>query len=257
MAKSRTRPSAAVGRWLRRRSTRDTAAAVLFVGPNLVAYTLFVLVPVITGVVLGFYQWNLFDTPTFVGLENYTRIAEDPLAVTALWNTVLFLVFGVFPTIIIGFLFASLINVDRTGVGTIRVLYFVPLVVSAPVSAVLWTWLYRSEGGIVNSVLGLVGIEGPSWMISTTWALPAMTVMLVWMSLPLVVILYLAALQRVPAMLYEAAQLDGAGVWVRLWRITWPQVGTMTLLVFALQVVNFLSAPLEVSLIMTDRKSVV
>lgn len=249
--------------WGRRRRPRTTirnrgslrervVAGYVMAGPNIVLYTIFVLIPALTGVVLCFFEWDFFSPPVFVGFQNFAKAFTDPNAWDALRITFEFLVFGVIPTVLIGFSLAVLVNTKMKGVAVVRVLYFVPIVVSSAVAAVLWSWLYQPQTGLFNYVLSWFGIDGPAWLVSTTWALPALTLMLIWMSLPLVIILYLAALQRIPTEIIEASLLDGAGAWTRLWRVIWPNVSAMTILVFALEVLHFLGAPLEVSLIMTQ-----
>lgn len=243
------KPSARPGR---RRISGDTVAAVTMIAPNAAMYLVFVIVPALAGVALSFFQWDLLDTPVWVGLDNYNTVFHDSAAWEATLNTGKFLALGVIPTVLVGFLFANLINSRMRAVGVVRVLYFVPLVVSTSVASVLWSWLYQPQSGLFNYVLKKFGINGPAWLADTRSALPALTLMLIWMSLPLVIILYLAALQRVPDDIHEAARMDGAGLWTRLWRISWPNVGNMTLLVAALEVLHFLAAPFEVALIMTQ-----
>lgn len=233
------------------RSWGDTTAAWLLLTPNLIAYGLFIVVPAVSGVVIGFFSWDLFTTPVWVGLDNYRRLLHDPLVGVAMWHSVLFVLLGVVPTVLIGFLFANLLDWQGKFVGTIRLLYFLPLVISTAVAGVLWSTLYSSSYGLVNRMLALAHISGPSWLANTVWALPALTVVIIWLSLPLVVILYLAGLQRVPKDIHEAARMDGAGLWVRIWAITWPSVRNTTALVVMLEILQFLAAPFEVGLIMT------
>jgi multiple sugar transport system permease protein len=229
----------------------DGRAAALFVAPNLLAYALFIVVPAISGVVIGFFSWDLFSPPEWVGLANYERLLHDPEVASATWHSALFVVLGVAPTIVVGFLCACLLDWQARFVGTIRLLYFLPLVVSTAVAGVLWSTLYSPSYGVINRLLGALHLPQPTWLASTTWALPALTVVIIWISLPLVIILYLAGLQRVPHQMHEAARLDGAGVWLRMWAITWPNVRSTTLLVLVLETLQFLAAPFEVSLIMT------
>jgi multiple sugar transport system permease protein len=219
--------------------------------PNVLAYLLFIVVPAVSGVVISFYSWDLFTPPVWVGLRNYSALVHDPMVLRSLWHTVLFVGLGVVPTVIGGFLFATLLDWQAKVIGAIRLLYFLPLVVSTAVAGVLWSTLYSPTYGMVNRILGLVGISGPTWLASTSWALPAVTVVIIWLSWPLVIILYLAGLQRVPPQIYEAARLDGAGLWLRVWAITWPLVRSTTVLVVILEILQFLAAPFEVSLIMT------
>lgn len=234
-----------------RRRRGDGLAAAVFVAPNLIFYLLFIVVPAVAGVVIGFYAWDLFSTPKWVGLKNYDMLLHDPAVRTAMWHSILFVVLGVLPTVMIGFLFATLLDWQAKFVGAIRVLYFLPLVVSTAVAGVLWSTLYSPTDGMINRILSLVHITGPTWLASTTWALPAVTIVIIWLSLPLVIILYLAGLQRVPKQIHEAARIDGAGLWTRVWAITWPNVTSTTVLVVILEILQFLAAPFEVSLIMT------
>lgn len=237
----------------RRRDKRaDLIAAWAMIAPSLTGFAVFVIGPTVVGVVLSFFAWDLFSPPRFVGLENFQRLFGDADMLNALVNTLQYLVLGVVPTIVLGFLVAVFLNVQMRGVGVLRTLYFVPLVVSAAVSSILWAWIYQPQSGILNRLLAVVGIDGPAWLSDRTWALPALTIMLIWMSTPIVVILYLAALQRIPDFLYDAAKLDGAGPWTRVWHIMWPNVQTTTVLVLLLQILNFTAAPFEVALIMTD-----
>lgn len=235
-----------------RQKRANRLAALILIGPNAVAYLLFIVVPAVTGAALGFFSWDLFTTPRWVGLTNYRQLLHDPMVASSLGHSLEFVVLGVVPTMLIGFMFAVLVNSQLRGMGPLRVLYFLPLVISTAVAGVLWSAMFSPDTGLVNRVLSLVGINGPAWLANTTWALPALTVVIIWLSLPLVIILYLAGLQRVPAQMYEAAQLDGAGPWVRLWAITWPAVASTTALVVVLEVLQYLGAPFEVALIMTD-----
>lgn len=239
-------------RKLSRHGRGDNLAAAAMITPNALLYLVFTIVPALAGIALSFYQWDFIDTPAFVGLENYRTLLHDTAVWAALLNTGKFLLLGVIPTVLIGFMMASLVNIRMRGIAVIRVLYFVPIVMSSAVASVLWSWLYQPQAGLFNYMLGWVGIDGPAWLVSTTWALPALTLMLIWMSLPLVIILYLAALQRIPSEIIEAAWMDGAGPWKRLWLVIWPNVSSMTILVLALELLHFLAGPFEVALIMTQ-----
>lgn len=230
---------------------RDTLTASAFLAPSLAAFTLFVIVPALAATGLSFFSWDLFTSPEWVGLDNFERLVADPRMWNSLLVTVQFVLLGVVPTILVGFVLAVLINQRMRGMGAIRVLYFVPMVASSAVAAVLWAYMYDPRSGVANEVLGWFGVEGPAWLSDTTWALPALVLMLIWLALPLVMILYLAGLQRIPDDIYAAAALDGAGRWRQLWSITWPNVVPTTVLVTVLQVINFVSGSFETSLIMT------
>ena len=230
----------------------DALVAALFVSPAMLAFTVFVIVPALGGLVLAFFEWDLFGTPVFVGLDNLARLFTDPAMWQALGVTALFVVLGVIPTILVGFVLAVVVNVNMPGIGAWRVLYFTPMIASAAVSAIIWVNLYNGRSGLVNQFLALFGVDGPNWLADPTWALPALVLMMIWGALPIVIILYLAGLQRVPEDIYAAASLDGAGRWRQLWSMTWPNVWGTTLLVAVLQAVSFVSGSFEVALIMTD-----
>jgi len=230
----------------------DTWTATAFVTPAIIGFTIFVIIPAIAGLVLAFFDWDLFSTPTFVGLDNIVRLFTDTDMWQSLGVTAMYVVLGVVPSILIGFVLAVLVNTNLPGVGILRVFYFAPMIASSAVAALIWASLYSPKSGLINQALALVGISGPNWLSDTTWALPALVVIMIWTALPLVVILYLAGLQRVPEDIYAAASLDGAGKWRQLWSMTWPNVWPTTLLVAVLEAIGFISGSFELSLIMTD-----
>jgi len=201
---------------------------------------------------MSFFSWNFFSEPTFVGLDNFARLLQDAQALQALGVTVLFLVLGVAPTVLIGFLLAVLVHVNLPGIGVLRALYFVPVVVSVAVSAVLWTFLYNPRQGPLSAIFGLFGVAAPDLLGSRAFAPPALVIMMIWAALPIVIVLYLAALQRVPDDIYAAAALDGAGPWRVLWTMTWPNVASTTVIVGVLQIINFTAGSLDLALIMTQ-----
>jgi ABC-type sugar transport system permease subunit len=236
----------------RNRSGRvDTVNAAVFLTPSLILFILFIVVPTIAVLALSLYNWNFFSDPTFVGFSNFTRLVTDPQAGQAVMVTLVFLVLGVVPTVVIGFMLAVLVNTNIPGIGVLRVLYFIPVVVSVAVSAVLWTFLYNPRQGPLSGLLRVFGIHTPDILGSTTLALPAIVIMMIWGSLPIVIVLYMAGLQRIPDDIYSAASLDGAGPLRVLWSMTWPNVASTTVLVAVLQIINFTAGSLDFSLIMT------
>lgn len=237
---------------IRRRRRRDAAAALALMSPGMLAFTAFVILPALAGLSLSFFEWDLFNAPAWVGVDNFTRLIGDAAVWKSLGVTAQFVVLGVVPTVLLGFVLAVGINTRMRGIGSLRILYFAPMVASSVVASVLWAYMYDPRSGIANRVLSWVGVQGPAWLSSTTWALPALTLMMIWLALPLVMILYLAGLQRIPDDIYAAAAIDGAGIWRRLWSITWPNVVPTTVLVTTLQAINFVSGSFETSLIMTN-----
>jgi ABC-type glycerol-3-phosphate transport system permease component len=224
----------------------------IFVTPNLVMYSLFILIPSAAGVLLSFCEWNILGPISWVGLDNYRRLFDDELLIPAFVRTFKFVALGVLPTVFGGFLVAVLLNWKVKGIGVFRAMFFLPLTISSAVAGIAWSSIFNPEAGWINRILEMVGITGPEWLSSFTWALPSVTIIVIWLSLPLVIILYLAGLQRISPEIMEAAALDGANVWQRLWQIIFPCVSATTTLVVAIEILAFLSAPFEISLLMVQ-----
>jgi multiple sugar transport system permease protein len=230
----------------------DRFWVAVFVTPNLVMYSLFILIPSAAGVILSFCEWNILGPITWVGFENYRRLLDDELLLPAFGRTFKFLLLGVLPTVFGGFLVAVLLNWKVKGIGVFRAMFFLPLTISSAVAGIAWSSIFSPDAGWINRILGIVGIKGPEWLSSFTWALPSITIIVIWLSLPLVIILYLAGLQRISPEILEAAALDGANAWQRLWQVIFPCVSATTILVVAIEILAFLSAPFEISLLMVQ-----
>jgi multiple sugar transport system permease protein len=235
-----------------RRSRRDGAAAALFIAPNLLLFTVFVGIPIVGGLLLSFTSWDLTGLPRWVGLANYREMFADPLVGMAVKTTLKFIVFGVVPTIFLSLGLAMLINFRFRFVGVVRSLYLIPAAVSFAASALIWQFIFRpGHQGVLDYLLSLAGISGPDWLSSTTWSIPALDVITVWLALPTGTVLYLAALQRIPDGLIEAAMLDGAGAWRRLRYIIWPGVRYMTALVAIVALLAFTNGSFDLVNILT------
>jgi ABC-type sugar transport system permease subunit len=236
----------------RRFSRLDSLTAWLFLTPSLTLFTVFIIIPTIAGIGLSFFSWNFFGTPEFVGLAKFERLFIDPEAWQSLGVTMEYVVLGIIPTMLIGFMLAVLVNTNMPGVGIARVLYFVPVVMSVVVSAVLWGFLYDPRQGPIAAVFRFFGLQAPTFLQDPLLTLPSLVVMMIWAGLPIVIILYLAGLQRVPEDIYAAAELDGAGPWRRLWAISWPNVMSTTMVIGILEVIAFVAGSLDVALVMTN-----
>lgn len=235
----------------RRRSRSDGAVAWIFLAPGLTVFTIFVIIPVLGGLGLSFFDWRLFDTPTFVGFDNFERLFSDAAMWKSLWVSLGFIIMGVIPTTLIGFVLGVVASSGLRGVSVLRVLYFAPMVASSAISAVIWSSLLQHDYGLINGVLALFGVDGPNWLTNPAFARPSLAIVLIWSSLPVVIILYIAAIQKVPEDLYAASSLDGAGKWRQLWSITWPSVRDVTSVVLVLMFLTFLGGTLEYALLMT------
>lgn len=233
-------------------ANRDRSWAVLLLAPNLLLYVIFIIIPIVLALVLSFMSWNLVGSPQFVGFANYMQLWHDPMVPQSMETSFIFLLFGTVPTVVLGLALAVLLNAQFRFIGLIRTLYFVPAVVSFAASAILWQWIYRPGQGIVDYLLQQVGIVGPAWLSDGHTALPALDIVGIWMELPVAILLYLAALQRIPASVIEAAMLDGAGPMARLRYIIWPGVRNITIIVVIVSTLAFTNGSFDLVKILTQ-----
>ena len=228
--------------------------ALTLIGPNLALFSVFVLVPIVGGLLLSFTTWDITNgLPKWVGLANYRRMFADPLVWQAVLTTLKFIVFGVVPTVFIALGLAMLINVRFRFVGAVRSLYLIPAAMSFAASAVVWRYIFLDGPGfgVLDYVISRFGVTPPDWLASQTWALPALDIITVWLSLPAATVLYLAALQRIPDSLIEAAALDGAGPLRRARYVIWPGVRYMTVLVAIIALLSFTNGSFDLVNILT------
>lgn len=210
------------------------AVALAFVLPGFLVYVVFMLVPFLTSIYYSFTDWNgAAQDIHLVGLDNYARLAGDGELFEALWHNVIFMVGGTLPPILLGLLLALAIWGGVRFSPLWRVLYFMPFVLASIVVAVSWTWIYNPLFGPLNQVLEGIGLGDltRSWLGDPDTALPAVLVVSAWVSFGFIMVLVLAALQGVDVDLVDAALVDGAGWWQRLWHIILPQIApAMTLI---------------------------
>jgi multiple sugar transport system permease protein len=214
-----------------------TRAFYFFIAPWLLLVLAFQLGPVIASFLLSFTEWHFVGGPEWVGGANYAAVAKDPLFLKTVQNTLYFALGSVPLNLIVGFGLAALLNRWRRGATLFRTIFFLPVVVSGVAVTLIWGWLFNSQYGLINQTLALFGVEGPSWLGDDQWAMPALILMSLW-SVGGNMVIYLAALQRLPRDLYEAAALDGAGWWHSVTRITMPLVSPVTLFLTVVGVIN-------------------
>ncbi|MCP2263034.1 carbohydrate ABC transporter permease [Promicromonospora thailandica] len=219
---------------------RDRLVGYTMVAPVVLGSLAFVVLPLGMVVWYSLHEWNvLANTFTFVGAENYQRMAADPGLADALTATLWFSVGLVVVNIALALLLAVLLDQKLPGTTTFRTFFFSPVVVSLVAWTIVWSFLLQADGGI-NGFLGALGIEGPNWLRHPTTALVAVVIVQVFKNVGLNMILFLAALQGVPEELHEAARLDGAGAWRRFRSITLPLISPTILLVSIITIVGSL-----------------
>lgn len=209
-------------RGMSKRQRREAFEGYLAISPWLIGFVLLTVGPILASVYFSFTQWTIATPPVWIGLNNYVRMfTRDPLFWQALKVTFLYVLMSLPLKITIGLGLALLLNMRLRGMDIYRTLFYIPAVISGVAVSLMWMWLLQPDTGIVNTLLGMVGIQGPAWFWSPQWALPSVALMSVW-SVGGSAIIYLAGLQNIPPHLYEAAGLDGANSWKRFWSITLP-----------------------------------
>ncbi|WP_433208243.1 carbohydrate ABC transporter permease [Nocardia sp. CA-107356] len=222
---------------------RRERAGWVFVAPNMAAVLVFMLFPLGVSLYLSLQSWDLFSPPRFVGAANYRRLfASDPLFLIALRNTAVFTVLTLVPTVVIGSAVAAVLNRKLAGIGFFRTIAFLPLVASTVAMAVVWRFIFTTDDGLLNIMLGWVGIEPVPWLTDPDWALISLSIVTVWKSVPFGTVILLAAMQGVPETLYEAARIDGAGALRRFWSITVPLIRGPLSFVFVITIINSVQA---------------
>ena len=211
----------------------------LFVSPWVLGFALLTAGPMLYSFYLSFTSASLLSPPEWVGLENYRRMAADPLFYRSLGNTAFYAVLGVPLGLLLALGLALLLNAPVRGIGFFRTLFFLPSVTNTVALSLLWLWLLNPEFGLINAALRWAGVEGPLWLQSAAWAKPALVLMSLWTAGGQAVI-FLAALQGVPRELTEAAAIDGAGSVRRFFAVTLPMISPALLFNFIMGLVGAL-----------------
>ena len=210
-ARRRGGPLANEGRW-----------ALLFLAPTLLGLAILSVGPILATVGISLTNWDLLTTPKFVGLDNFAKLAGDERFLRAVQNTFYFTVTSVPIGLVIALGLAVALNQEVRGIAWIRTAYFLPVVTSTIAVALVWQWIYSPNQGLLNELLGVVGVPPQRWLIDPTLAMPAIVAMSIWQGLGVNVIIFLAGLQAVPIELIDAASVDGAGRWSRFRHVVLP-----------------------------------
>ena len=250
-------PAAVLGR--RRRGARDrqTVAAWVLVLPFVLLFLAFTAGPVLGSLGMSFTDIRQRDLRTpfavdGVGFGNYAKALSDETFRKAAFNTAYFVVVGVPLTLVVALVAAVVLDrgVQRFR-SVFRVGYYLPVVTSIVAIAVIWRFVLAPDSGLVNSVLGWFGIDGPNWLASKTWAMPSLIAMAVWRNFGTAMLIFLAGLQGIPQTVEEAGQLDGAGSWQRFRYLILPLLRPTVLFTTVTTVIGYLQF-FEEPLVMTD-----
>ncbi|TLP98088.1 sugar ABC transporter permease [Nesterenkonia salmonea] len=225
-----TGPTAKVAR------RRNQLIAWAFLAPFMAAFVLFVIWPLMHGVYLSMTDQSLTGAGgRFIGLQNYTEALSDPVVWSSIRNTVWFTVISTVPLILFALVMALLVNTGLPGQWLWRLAFFMPFLLASTVISQIWMWIFNPELGAANEILQRFGIEPIAWLQTEHIDIISITIATVWWTVGFNFLLYLAALQNIPDLQYEAAAVDGAGRWRQLFSITLPQLGPVTVVVVILQ----------------------
>ncbi|MBN8882322.1 MAG: sugar ABC transporter permease [Salana multivorans] len=220
------RPPTALRRDTRPAMRRERRAALGFLAPNLLGFTVFTIVPIGASLVLAFYEWPLLGERVFVGLDNVVRmLTTDPVFWQIVGNTFYFVVGYVALNLLVSFSLALWLQSRVRFKGFYRFVFFLPVVSPMVANAMVWRMLYQRDDGLIAQLFqALTGTSGPNWLGDARWAMPAVILMSLWAGFGYNMIILVAGLQAIPASMTEAAQIDGAGWWSRLAHVTLPLV---------------------------------
>ena len=222
---------------------RKVGTVWLFVMPALIPLIVFWIYPILRSVYISLTDWDYMSpTYNFVFLDNFIALFKDARFYDALWNTLVFTVGTLIPTIVLGLLLALLMQKAFRGSGIIKFILFSPWITPTVAISIVWTWIYDPDTGIANTVLEFLHLPALQWIKSSDTAMLAVIIVTVWKSLGYAMIFYLSALEKVPKELYEASGLDGAKGWQRFRDVTLPCISPTTFFLVIITMVTSLQA---------------
>ncbi len=216
-----------------KRKIRNNMTGYAFILPNLIGYTVFVFIPVVFSFILSVMSWDGSQRPMqFVGLDNFTDIFGDRIFRGALQHTISYALMTVLPTLVLALLLAVLLNSKLRGVAIFRTAFYFPYIASIVAVGAVWNMLFQPDMGPINEILRFLGMQNPPrWVVDKNWAMVSVSIVSIWKYMGYYMIVYLAALQGISNSLYEAASIDGAKGWQKLWYITIPMLTPTTFFV--------------------------
>ncbi len=226
---------------------RERKIGLAFIAVPLIGFSLFTVYPLFFSIYASMTNWNGLGPMHFVGLGNYQRIFADEYFHKAMFNT-FFLMIGIPIGLVLSLLLALAMNRKMRGTTFFRTVYYIPVISSLAAIAIMWQWAFNGDFGLINQTLDLIGIDGPNWLQNTATVKPAIIMMTVWKGLGYSMLLYLAAIQSVPASLYEAASLDGAGAVRKFFAITLPMVRPVTFFLVVTSIIGGSQVFIEVNI---------
>ena len=230
-------------------ASKQAVFAYVIILPTLAILLIFRFLPMLEAFYLSLTQYDLVHPPKFIGLANFVDLVQDPLFLKSARVSLTYVAFSVVPVLPLSLGLAVLFNRSLWFKNLLRSAIFMPVVMPAVVMAVVWTFMYQQDG-VVNTLLGWVGIDPIAWLRSSASAVWAVILVGIWRATPYYMVIFLAGLQAIPTDYYDAAKIDGAGGWASFWHITLPLLKPTTLLVVVMNVIVAMKV-FAVPLIMT------
>ena len=211
----------------------------LYLLPTIIGLLLFSAGAVAASFFMSFTRWDIVSPPEWVWFENYAGLWHSDLFWEVFRNTLAFVLLAVPLSVVCSLALALLAHTGLRGITFFRTAYFLPVVSSMIAVALVWSWMFNPEVGLLNYLLRtLFGVQGPAWLDDTSWALPAMVIVTVWKGLGYSMVIFLAGLQNIPVDLYHAATIDGAGVWKQFRHVTLPMLSPTTFFILVITLIN-------------------
>lgn len=211
--------------------------AYLFILPQVIGLIVFHIIPLILAGFISLTDFDGFGRNNFIAFDNYISLLKDDELWQSLYNTAYYSLL----TVVIGVTFALLVALALNtikGKTIYRVFYFMPVITSTISMGVIWLWMLNTELGIINYLLSLIGVQGPSWLMNENWVIPSIALVGIWSTLGKDMIIFLAGLQGISRSYYEAAEIDGASGFRQFWHITFPLLSPTTLFIVILALIN-------------------
>lgn len=204
-------------------STSQTSTGILFSLPWIIGFLIFGLYPIVISLYYSFCKFNIFTPPTWCGLANFQDLFTDPKFYKSLWNTFYMVILATPITLAASILLSVLLNQKIKGLPIFRTIFYLPSIVPTVAGSLLWLWILNPKSGLINMILGWLGITGPNWLSDPNYTKPSLIIMSIW-GIGGMMIIFLASLQDVPKSLYEASEIDGANCVQQFFKITLPSI---------------------------------
>ncbi|MCS7058814.1 MAG: sugar ABC transporter permease [Meiothermus sp.] len=224
----------------------------LFLAPNMLIFGIFVVLPMVYGLVYSFYRGNFIGgLQQFVGIENYRQLLEDRAFLNSLAQTVVYVLLVVSLVVVISLMLAIALRTTTLGSALARVGFYLPVILSPVVVGVAWRWMFSSDLGVINALLSSLGQSPIPWLTDINWARAVVVLASVWSMVGFYMVIFIGGLNTIPTELYQAAEVDGASPRQQFWQITLPLLAPTTLLVTILATINAFKA-FEIILVLTN-----